>query len=811
MDYEALAKQYGGTTASPPVDYEALAKQYGGVTAAPKSLVDQIPGMLPVAAPAPAPSLYQRVLGAADVVPGMLSGAVGSVVAPIAGLVGTLTSGQFGTPAGVQAGQRAMRRTQEAMGYRPVTQSGAENLQAIGEALAPLVGIPIPTINALARTSNAPIRLATNALRGEAELVGDAVSNLAKASTARKVAAQQTDNARNAVRNQTLEEGQALGLKVTPGSVTPSIQNVSLERLGGKTRLEAQIQTGNTPVFDNIARRAIDLPENTTPLETSTTLAVRAEEFQKGYAPLMQVGQIASDSIYTSAMKNIAGKYTGPSRSFPGAVPETVSKAIDTYSVRTFDAADALTASAKLREEAASNFRKGENGVAKAQREIATALEDQIERHLTATGTPNATAMLAQFRASRTRMAISHTIEDSIVEGSGSIDPRKWASDIQAGKLLTGEMETAAKFANTFRSAVKTPGTGGTPGAQQGLGLGSGLRGTAGAIVGGVLSGGNPFAMGLSAFAPEMASAAARRYLASPLGQQRALPKYARGARVNELAPDTPVNTLPVPYVSQGPVITATEAPNWTYGRQDVAPPAVRVGVPQGPLQLAAPSSEATMANVGQQRAYELARDRAAGAQAAQAAEAESAATRLPTGRGTVLEADPLTGRLRNVSQGMKGATPDVIASTGFPLSAAVEKVSSGRNFALSAEEKIAWDRAKVDLATAVPGFNKLSEKAILGKMQDRAWVADAIQKAQDQAKGFAEIARRSTDQIVAAKAEANRARMMDVAESLGETLRARPVAKSSQGPKTRAAQRLNQLAPEDAVYVTPQNRLAAP
>jgi hypothetical protein len=150
----------------------------------------------------------------------------------------------------------------------------------------------------------------------------------------------------------------------------------------------------------------------------------------------------------------------------------------------------------------------------------------------------------------------------------------------------------------------------------------------------------------------------------------------------------------------------------------------------------------------------------------------------------------------------MKGATPDVIASTGFPLSAAVEKVSSGRNFALSAEEKIAWDRAKVDLATAVPGFNKLSEKAILGKMQDRAWVADAIQKAQDQAKGFAEIARRSTDQIVAAKAEANRAQMMDLAESLGENLRARPVAKMGQGPKTRAAQRLNQLAPEDAVIV---------
>ena len=32
MDYAALAKQYGGTTAQPAVDYEALAKQYGGTS-----------------------------------------------------------------------------------------------------------------------------------------------------------------------------------------------------------------------------------------------------------------------------------------------------------------------------------------------------------------------------------------------------------------------------------------------------------------------------------------------------------------------------------------------------------------------------------------------------------------------------------------------------------------------------------------------------------------------------------------------------------------------------------------------------------
>lgn len=44
MDYAALAKQYGGTTAAPAVDYAALAKQYGGTTATAPSEWDSTVG-----------------------------------------------------------------------------------------------------------------------------------------------------------------------------------------------------------------------------------------------------------------------------------------------------------------------------------------------------------------------------------------------------------------------------------------------------------------------------------------------------------------------------------------------------------------------------------------------------------------------------------------------------------------------------------------------------------------------------------------------------------------------------------------------
>jgi hypothetical protein len=45
IDYEALAKQFGGSTTVPNVDYEALAKQFGGTTAAPPAAVSEgMPG-----------------------------------------------------------------------------------------------------------------------------------------------------------------------------------------------------------------------------------------------------------------------------------------------------------------------------------------------------------------------------------------------------------------------------------------------------------------------------------------------------------------------------------------------------------------------------------------------------------------------------------------------------------------------------------------------------------------------------------------------------------------------------------------------
>ena len=325
----------------------------------------------------------------------------------------------------------------------------------------------------------------------------------------------------NAVRDDTLREGQAQGFVVTPGSVTPTVGNILLERIGGKTRVEQLAGVRNQQVTDSLARRAVGLPDDA-PLTRDTMRDIRAQEYTAGYAPLANIGRVVADADFKKALQDVTDAFTGASKSFKGAAPQDVQKLIKPYNVADFDAADAIAATRTLRENARNNFQKGEGALGRAQIAVSNALEAQLERSLQAANNPQAAALLDEFRNSRKRMAVSHAIEDAIVEGTGSVDARKLASDLQKGKLLTGELETAAKFANTFKRVVMTPGAVGTPATQTFGGVGMSTRG----IIGGATAG---LPGGIAAaFLPELAAAGAQRYMLSGPAQRGALPAYGR-------------------------------------------------------------------------------------------------------------------------------------------------------------------------------------------------------------------------------------------------------------------------------------------
>jgi hypothetical protein len=249
-----------------------------------------------------------------------------------------------------------------------------------------------------------------------------------------------------------------------------------------------------------------------------------------------------------------------------------------------------------------------------------------------------------------------------------------------------------------------------------------------------------------------------------------------------------------VSYDANGVPIYAAEGLTRAQAQGFTLPPNPRFDIPT-------PYAQRSITNEVPRQVYEAQKN------AELAQEFRAAAERQPTGRGSVLEFDPITGTYKVGGEGVRGATPEIFMSdTGRSLNTATQKIASRQNFALSAEERVAWEKTKVDLAAAVPELKGLSDKAIAGKIMDREWASNAVAKARQQAQAFDEIAQRGATDLARRAAAKQRDLLVDALTTLEEQLRpARPVSSGRQGPKTiEALRKVNKLAPDNQNGLAP-------
>lgn len=304
----------------------------------------------------------------------------------------------------------------------------------------------------------------------------------------------------NLPRDMALERARSEGYMAPPGSIDPlSGRFVIAERIAGKTLLEQMMSVRNQETTNRLARRAVGVGEDT-PLTSDAMTAVRQTAARQGYDPIRRIGNVTTDNQFVNDLANIEQAFTGQAASFPAAVPNTVQQLVNTHLVGQFDSGDAIRRIQDLRNDASASFRRNEPDIGRAQRAVANALEDQIERGITASGLPNATQMLDDFRAARQRMAISHSIENAIREGTNNVSATKLASDLQRGRYMTGDLQNIAEFASRFPRVSQLPSQIGTP--------------SSGTVLGPVSA------------VPNALSAAMRRYLMSQGAQRAATPRY---------------------------------------------------------------------------------------------------------------------------------------------------------------------------------------------------------------------------------------------------------------------------------------------
>lgn len=673
-------------------------------------------------------------------------------------------------------GKKTGESIQRALTFPVYTEAQARQLQALGRTaedlkLPPTLGGAGIPINAMAGPALAQT---TNAMR----VAGGAVSKAAEpfvqqplAQRAARIAQEESTKAwRRAPEIEASQAAQRVGAVLNPARSNPTAGNKMLVGAVGESNLNYEMSQKNLPVWNDTARRSLGLPENT-PLDEAALNAYR-DRNSTSHLIIRDMGTLENKDAALSDLGKL--RLNPKSTSNPDKI-NAVNSVVDRVQSQIesgLTGSEVLDQIRGFRNDAKVTLRRvdakpADIDVAKTNLKIADTLEKLIENNIADD------SVVAQYRADRTALAKSYDWERAIDPITKQVDPNQLASDVRNGIKLTGDLKDLADVAGTFPEiASMRPVVTSDPYTML-------RRGGVGGTIGFATLGG-PEGAAVGAGASTLLGRAAAKRLATPESQlKRAIPADKR-------LPLPEVQGMSRPdFVMQGrPYVPQEPVPNKMLGYNPNVPSTAEV-------QMNRLRAEDRMGQEFIRRQIM--------AEETQQAAAEAAARR-PTSGEILFDLDPITGRLVPASQGIKGATPETFSNFGSALETASNKVTEGKRFNMTAAEKVAWEKTKVDLAEVAPGFKALSDKAIAEKMMDRAWVEQTATKARQQAAAFEQIAARAADERARQAAIANRERMMDLAAQMEETLRApRPVSTGGQGPKTRAFQR-NRMNPDQEV-----------
>jgi hypothetical protein len=772
---------------------------------------DQIPGSsvaapAPTAAPArPESGFFGKLMAPLETAVTLGTSAITAPIVEGAKIYGTLTSGKYGTQAGIRAGEKTGRKVQQFF-QSPVSPESEAQTQAIGNALAStgLQGVPLNMMGNMATLARPSVQQVAPVIKAPLEARQQRVQ--AQRVKESELAAPRIDAAKDA---------REVGLALDPAISNPSAGSRIRTGIVGTAGLQGNLSKINLPTFAKVAREDMGLPETIKLDAKAFETARSAPEISGAYDKVRAIPQIAGDDVVLADLDKLR---VAPMIGDTGQAA-AVNNFLDTVKGQLQTGTDGATivqSIRQLRRDAQAIYNQQSAGVNPPSPEaiaradinmgVARALENAVENSIT---DPK---LVTDFRNARTALARTYDYERATNLATGVVDPQALASLAAEGKPMSGKLAKLANVAANFPE-VTQGGVVREPTWRE-KATRSGAAGTVGAVIGspfglpGAVIGGAAGAAG-----GNIASALMARRMAAPGYQAaRAMPQDYRPvpSGLRPVEPNTPVNALaPYDYSQQ-----AFTPPNFVMQGEQYGPRVVP-GTPQAPL----PNTLGYNPNVPSTAEVQMNRLRAedvmdrnfvaqrVAAQEAQQAAAEAAA-RQPARGGAVLDIDPVTGKISVGAERTGGMTPDIqiIESTGRSLSGAADILASGKSPALmSAEQRIAWDKTKVDLADVAPGMKAMTDKAIAAKMQDRAWVQDTITKAQEKARAFQDIAARANTERLRQDALMKREQMLDLLETLeGQFAKARPVKTGGQGPKTRAFQR-NMLTPEQEI----QNALA--
>ena len=254
---------------------------------------------------------------------------------------------------------------------------------------------------------------------------------------------------------QTVQKGQDIGMVVPPQTTNPNPLHAAIETVGGKIATQQAASVHNEPAATAAAIQ--DLTDagakglNPDAPLTENSLRQVIKEAGQGYQAVRNVGQITVGPKYLQTLADVADQAAGPAASFPGSKVSPLVGEVDSLLQPSFDASHAVDKIAELRDASTVAFRQGDSRLSAGYKQLATALEDQIDEGISQKPDvdPNT---VANFRASRVLAAKAHSVLDSFNPERGTLSIQSLA---KSGDPLTGNLKTIADFGNAAPKATQ--------------------------------------------------------------------------------------------------------------------------------------------------------------------------------------------------------------------------------------------------------------------------------------------------------------------------------------------------------------------
>lgn len=666
-----------------------------------------------------------NISSAPEVVANLATGALGQAVGGLAGGVRAMLPG----PEGV--GAETSKQVSEALTYQPRNPAAKkalelvgkgfeyanEKLGDVGEVVGGNAGRTIGENALPVAMTVAPVPKLVKSFRANPSLVLSEPKAPAPADiqTARELAP-----ALDAA-----EVAKQHGIVTNPTRTNPTRMNRILEDTAGEAEINARLANLNQPKWNAMVRSDPDLNIGKgIPLNETTLKAVRDRAAEPN-AQIAKTGDVLMSDANIKALDSLRETEGISNADSARLVNATIDRALG-MTRNGMDAGEVLNNISQLRKDARTIYKKSDAGPAEIAKadvslKIANTLEDAIDQHLYGLAERDPyggyNELGEAYRSGRRTMAKSYALEDALDFNTKQIDPAKIAKMTSVDNALTGNFADMGKIVGNFpevaeigarpKSLLSTHFYRNTPAATVGAVLGSAL-GPMGFGAGGLLG----------ASLGEFAGRAIVRHAGGDWMQRRGVNPVPRSmwdlSGEEPLAPRPPPGPMgyernpaaaydalrltgpsePSPAMGAGrnaPV--PPSGPNWQYGEppryaSEVPVPPMR---PPGAPQLPEFSAEQVMNVVARQRKQEYDAAKGADTRAQAEAEANAAALRKPAKGGVVLgEQSP-------------APQPFEIANE-TSLQRAVDKIAAGRQFDLTAEERIAWAKATGTIETLRKG-----------------------------------------------------------------------------------------------------------